>query len=43
MFIKIIISKFIYKLNMEVILFRVAIFGRGKLIGHIQWGRVARM
>ena len=42
MFIKKIISKLIYKLNMEVLLITATTTGRGELMVHIQWGRSAR-
>ena len=42
MFIKKIISKFICKLNMEVLLVTAAIVGRGELMVHIQWGSATR-
>ena len=42
MFIKKIISEFIYKLNMEVLLITTATAGRGKLMVHIQWGSATR-
>ena len=42
MFIKIIISKFIYKLNMEVLLITAATIGKEELMVHTQWGRATK-
>ena len=36
-----IISKLIYKLNMEMLLITATTSGKGELMIHIQWGRVA--
>ena len=41
MFIKIIISEFIYKLNMEMLLITATTVITVELMVHIQWGRVA--
>ena len=41
MFIIKIISKLIYKLNMEMLLITATTSGKGELMIHIQWGRVA--
>ena len=42
MFIKKIISKLIYKLNIDVLLITAATIGRGELMVLIQWGRATR-
>ena len=41
MFIIKIISKLIYKLNMEMLLITATTSSKGELMVHVQWGRVA--
>ena len=41
MFIIKIISKLIYKLNMEMLLITTTTSGKGELMVHILWGKVA--